>query len=413
MDKLQLARMRLSLQATYLNRVLWSLQPVPTPELGTLGVDARLRLYYDPEYMETLTLDETVAVLVHEVHHVLRDHSTRAPKQAQGMDWNIAADAEINDDLGSEGYTLPGSPMPKLEPGQKGYIMPACLGMAENLTAEEYYARIKNIMDKQAMENTTGEGTPRRVGEGACGSVADGKGQGHELGSDDPKNPGVGTLERDLIRRGTAQDILDAAKQQGNVPASLARWAKEHLHSEVDWRRELAAIVRRHLARARGSVDYTYHKPSTRRTISSEGKDFILPSMYAPVPNIAVVVDTSGSISDKDLAQAMAEVEGILKKANAIMGVHLIACDSEATYCGRILDAKAAQGKLTGGGGTDMGVGIRMAEQYKAEITVVLTDGYTGWPSEAPRTRVIVCLIGAGSQKVESVPPWARALRIG
>ena len=51
--------------------------------------------------------------------------------------------------------------------------------------------------------------------------------------------------------------------------------------------------------------------------------------------------------------------------------------------------------QLSGGGGTDMRVGISAALEHGANIIIVMTDGYTPWPEAAPRgTKVICCLVG-------------------
>ena len=65
-----------------------------------------------------------------------------------------------------------------------------------------------------------------------------------------------------------------------------------------------------------------------------------------------------------------------------------------------------------GGGGTDMGAGIRAAAALRPRpaVTVVLTDGYTPWPAEAPKgMRVVVGLIGA---QTPEAPRWARSVRV-
>ncbi len=92
------------------------------------------------------------------------------------------------------------------------------------------------------------------------------------------------------------------------------------------------------------------------------------------------------------------------------MAVLSVDCEVQATA--RV--NRAGQISLRGGGGTDMGEGITaaVALRPRPQVVVVLTDGYTPWPSAPPpATRVIVALIGAGPQT--HGPPWARSIRIG
>ncbi len=109
----------LSMQRPYLASALWAMQRVQLPGLGTFAVDRRWRLYYDPEAAAAWSVDEVAGVLYHEVCHLLRAHADRG--SALGADplvWNLAADAEINDDLEEEaGVVLPA-----------GAVMPASLG---------------------------------------------------------------------------------------------------------------------------------------------------------------------------------------------------------------------------------------------------------------------------------------------
>ncbi len=59
-----------------------------------------------------------------------------------------------------------------------------------------------------------------------------------------------------------------------------------------------------------------------------------------------------------------------------------------------------------------MGAGIRAAAALRPRpaVTVVLTDGYTPWPAEAPKgMRVVVGLIGTHATEA---PAWARSVRV-
>ena len=91
----------------YLAAAWWAVQRTPIAGIGTLGVDQAWRLYYDPEVVLRWSVDQVEAVLYHELCHLLRDHAGRGRSLADPYLWNLAGDAEINDDLQGEGKKLP------------------------------------------------------------------------------------------------------------------------------------------------------------------------------------------------------------------------------------------------------------------------------------------------------------------
>ena len=195
------------------------------------------------------------------------------------------------------------------------------------------------------------------------------------------------------------------------MPAGLLRWAQT-APSVIDWRRVLAAEIRRALKRTAGSSDFTFARRS-RRSAALPG--VILPGLFRPSPEVAVVVDTSGSMGPDDLAEALGEVDGILSRSGlASRRVPVLACDAKV---GAItLAARASDVELSGGGGTDMRVGLEAATRLRPrpDVVVVLTDGYTPWPEASPRgIRVVVGIIGDEDARTNrSVPAWARAVII-
>ena len=136
----------------------------------------------------------------------------------------------------------------------------------------------------------------------------------------------------------------------------------------------------------------------------------VLPALRRPVPEIAVVCDTSASMSEDLLAEALAEVDGLLRSLGMARQVRVLACDTAVATAQRVSSAR--QVELTGGGGTDMAAGIAAAAALRPRpaLTVVLTDGYTPWPELAPKgTRVLIGLLGDGAP---AAPSWARAVRV-
>lgn len=243
-------------------------------------------------------------------------------------------------------------------------------------------------------------------GAGRCGSCATGQPEPWEDGP--PKDgDGIHQGEGEMIRRDVARQITEHSRNRGNIPGHWKRWADKKLRPKVDWRKELAAAVRHAMADVAGAVDYSYRKPSRRQGQVGNGK-VVLPSLRRPVPSVAVVVDTSGSMSDAMLAQALAEISGILKGLGQRDGITVLSVDTAVHVTRKVFDAR--QIELTGGGGTDMGEGIAAAVKLRPtpQVCVVITDGYTPWPDTPPRgMKTIVALAGGGD-----APKWARTVKI-
>ena len=405
-ENLASSRLWAATRFPYLASGVFGAQVIAEPDSGTVSVDQNWRLRADPELTAAWTPAQLGSVLIHHVCHLLRTHGERAQVAGVGDDeartWVRAADAEINDDLVPAGLDLPGRP-----------VLPQDLGADDGLLAEQYFEGIRG-----------GRRPPPagvRGGRWGDGGVRSGQSESGETagawldcgsGADGMPRPGEGPgglagWQADLLRRQGAQDVIAHGKQPGTVPAGLLRWAEEILHPKVDWRRLLAAELRRAVAQVAGAVDYSYRRPSRRSAVAG---DVVLPALRRPVPEVAVVCDTSGSMTEDLLAMVLAEVEGLLRALGLARQVRVLACDTAVAPAQRVTSARQVQ--LIGGGGTDMGAGIAaaMALRPRPAVTVVLTDGYTPWPHRAPKgTRVVVGLLGAGAP---DAPPWARAVRV-
>jgi predicted metal-dependent peptidase len=132
------------------------------------------------------------------------------------------------------------------------------------------------------------------------------------------------------------------------------------------------------------------------------------------LPEVAIVCDTSGSMDEPLLAQALAEIDAIVSRAGLrATGVAALAVDTAVHASRRI--RRAADVSLAGGGGTDMGVGIMaaLARRPRPEVVVVLTDGFTPWPDVLPRgVRVVVGMLASPLGLPPPPPPWARTVHI-
>ena len=329
-------------------------------------------------------------LLVHHAGHLVRDHAGRARsmgvERRTNNDWALAADAEINDDLIGTGLRLPDD-----------RVVPHELGWKPGRMAEEYYHAPH--LDTES--------------EPDCGSGSDGRVRDWEL-PDAREGSGLPPGERHLLRSQVASAVLDYSKGgAGRLSAGWKRWAEDMLDPKVDWRRVLAAEIRKGLSIVSGRVDYTYRRPSRR---ASASPDIVMPALERPVPEVLVLCDTSGSMGDEELATVLAEVDGLLKGVGLARNrVRVMAVDAAVQTVQNVTSAR--QINLVGGGGTDMGAGLAAAAKLRPRpsVIVVLTDGLTPWPTEAPKgMQVVVGMIGNRVQggKPWPAPSWARVVPI-
>lgn len=404
-DAFRLARLTASEAAPYFMHALFAATPVAAPGLGTFAVDRHWRLYADPDRLlgpgawDSRTAG---AVLLHEVGHLLRDHAGRAdalPQPYRHVQWNLAGDAEINDDLLAAGTPLP-----------EGVITPEALSCADGGLAEDYYAL---LTDPPEQPGTAPKPVDADDGGDGCGSGSGSPPVPGELLPDQDLGNGAGTpldrAEADLVRRAVAAAVgeHEAAKGRGSLPAGLTRWASEVLAPPtVPWDRVLRAAVRRAVADAAGRTDYTYSRPSRRRVPGT-----VQPAMRGPAVHVSVVVDTSGSMGQRDLDAAMSEVTGVLRAGGVNRDqVRVLSCDARTATTQRVRSVGAIT--LGGGGGTDMRVGIADAERARPapHVVIVLTDGDTPWPDAPTRSRLVCAVIT--DRTPPPTPDWATTVLI-
>jgi predicted metal-dependent peptidase len=442
-DKTKIATVRFlaAHKRPYFATALFAMHLVPRPntivDLGggmfmplTMAVDKYGRVYIDPNLIhigqgvpqDKWSVEEAASVLVHEVGHWLRKHHERADVVLRGASLeeqeqtrhlvNIAEDCELNDDLKNEGMPLPGDPP-----------MPHKYGYPEGLLWEEYYQMLLKNPPPPSGGGGRGKGAPGTASKGKsgggtmpdkcdCGSGAHGVPREYELPAPGgaTKEQGIGEAEGDLLRQQVAREI-QAAAARGNVPAGWKRWAEALLEPPVaPWERELSALVKNAVTMARGMCDFSYSKVSRRGMFQG----VIMPALVRPNPDAAVVVDTSGSMSEALLARALIEIKGILRAVGQ-RRVPVLCCDA-AVHGGVQRVSNAFDVELAGGGGTDMGIGIEAAQKLRASVIIVLTDGFTPWPADPPRGCQLVIGILNPDSGVEDhypAPPYAkRVLKI-
>ena len=391
------ARVWVARHRPYYTKALLACPLVFTSEAPTLAIDQQWRIYVNPSYAASLSVEEAAAALVHELNHGLRSHKERSdqipvPDGCRRI-WNVAGDCEINDDLAEDG----------LNPREE-WVYPHSFDMRPGGLAEGYYHQLLDNAIVVKVEVWC-------CGSGAGGVPEDFEHRESSSGKDGPvvAVDGIDPLHREVLRKATAQAIDDHYGQNGwgSVPQGLRRWAGMKLRPEVDWRRVLASEVRRSLHNRPGIGDYTWSRPPRRPDTGPA----IRPGSARPAAQIAVVIDTSGSMGEHDLARALSETQAILAKAVPGEAIAVYSVDADVAAARTVFSTR--QIELAGGGGTDMRAGIEAAARKHPAAIVVITDGYTPWPPARPpgNTSTVIAVL-TQPWASQNVPPWIKAITI-
>jgi predicted metal-dependent peptidase len=190
----------------------------------------------------------------------------------------------------------------------------------------------------------------------------------------------------------------------------LIRIARDRLDPTLDWKKLLAFNLRSAISNVAGRRDYTYARPSRRQdAINRSGTNYILPAMRQPQPPcVAIVLDTSGSISDQTLDTYLSEIRGIFTAVGISSGIWVLPCDSKVHEVEKIRSFDLTKVRIKGGGGTDMSVGISEALRIRprVNIVVVLTDGATPWPMTKPVGSILYLAVLTTKSFASHVPYW-------
>jgi predicted metal-dependent peptidase len=401
--KLAAARTKLILDKPFLGALVMRLpmeaaDPDWCPATAT---DAR-KFYYNPEFIDQLSLDETQFMLAHEALHCALSHFARRQHRTK-LHWDMACDYAINPLLVSDGLKPP--------PGSLH------LPQFEGMTAEEIYPCLDEKDDDEPLdnhvydqENTQGTGNGKREKE--MSPDEHDKASGNESEENDQKQGGSGNTasqpppltpdEAETLNIQWQQRMAGAAQQAmqaGKLDGAMARMVDHLLQPQLPWRLLLARYM---TAIARD--DFSYMRPSRR-----EG-EFILPSLRSNQVELVVALDTSGSIQDREMGEFLAEINALKGQMRA--RVTLLACDSiiaeEAPWVYEAWEDFELPAEITGGGGTRFEPVFEWVSEkgVRPDLLVYFTDAQGTFPRQEPEYPVIWLV--KGKEKT----PWGQRIQL-
>src|SRR5882672_2999817 len=216
------------------------LKHLPCPTMGTNGRE----MFFYPPFVESLSEQELVGVVAHEVMHAAFGHMTRRRHRDPTI-YNMAGDFSINSDLKKAGFTLPGQPITMRTPrGAKGHLYDP---QYDGMSTEEIYEKIFKDVPKILIQLSGGSsGSSGQKGDED--SNGDGNGQKITIKIQDYGGCGVAMDAAAPHDKAKAEEIqrqwdetvrmaVNVARTQnaGTVPGCLERLVKELKRPRVSW----------------------------------------------------------------------------------------------------------------------------------------------------------------------------------
>jgi predicted metal-dependent peptidase len=367
---------------------------VTKTKIPTACVDKNGHILFNYDFCSKLTDHQFLFLVAHEISHFVFEHNPRRSNRDPLL-WNIAVDYAVNLMLWyqfeNDKYII--------KDGIFDNSWKTDKRLYDGMNAELIYAdifknakvvkiSIQDIMgDEENSDGENGEGNTvirdRRV------PLPNKEGKSKEQANQELK---------DFVNKAIC-DAYTVAKSQGDMPVGLERIINAHLKSKVDWVTALRQKMRFGTSRLE-KKDVTWNSPN-RRFLNS---DFVFPSNVGPdSPKLAYAVDTSGSMSEKDLDHAISELEDLRKKLNA--KVYFLDCDA-GVYSSRWINPFEPLPKLKGGGGTDFRPVFDHLNKngIKPDYCVFFTDGY-GEFGETPKLDVLWVMTS------DVKPPFGEVIR--
>jgi predicted metal-dependent peptidase len=369
-SKVSKAKARLLMQHPFFATLLLRTEVVIDPNLEqktghkTAATDGE-RMYFDPEFLDGLSVEDTMCVMCHEIGHDSLLHSIRLGTRNPDT-WNQACDHAINLMLENQGFTCP-----KSLPG--GWLAdPKYKGWSAD--------RIYDDLRRNPPPPPKGGGKP---GDGPPGPGKPGPGRDW-LHGDVMPSPAKTEAEAAAAQQKAKQKVASAAnyaRMAGKFGGDLERMVDELLEAKVSW----TDVLR----------DYMLRVVRSRESWNRRNRRFsqvFLPTRRGhQMGPIIFIPDTSGSMWGDDLEKICSEMSHCASQTQP-EEIRVIWADAKVQGEQVFTPDEFEFSKLVpkGGGGTDMRVPLKHAEQYAPQVLVLCTDGYTPWPEVEPDFPVIV-----------------------
>lgn len=351
----------------------------PTAGVRFASNGRSIELIVNPNFFGKLTEAEREALLIHECSHVDRLHLVRIPNLGGNhMLGNIAADLAINCYI----KNLP-----------EGCLYPSQYKLKDYETLEYYYEEIKKQQEEKRKEkegesDNSDNGAEKnksqdsgQSGKPQAGQVGDGK-DGDPYSRDtldvhEWDQSGLSKEDKMEVIENSIKRAMENIGGSGNLPVHVQE-TMQHIknHKTKNWHRELRKFIGKYVSG--WDRERTWDRRNRRYGLQDAG------NRLAGKKKIAIGIDTSGSMGQKDIEKALAEI-------NIMIGVgvegYLIQFDTVIQKEEKLKKFESLT--VHGRGGTDFKDFFKRADELKCDGAIIFTDGDDMGTCPQPQTPVL------------------------
>lgn len=367
-DLIRKARIKFLYDSPFFASISMYLNLKESEDIETMGIDFRGNLYYNPKWVLQLDFEQVKYAIAHETLHLAFEHLLRLGNREKFL-WNVATDFAVNLIIEEENERV------YMQSHEERFKRPMGILISDKfkgMSAEQIYDKIYKEMQKYKGFKTLDVHIFPEIN----GIDKHGKGieKGIKKGFGD-----VNITEREL--KGEQQKwkkrLVEAttwAKQMGKLPMGIERLVNGLLDSKINWKGLLYRYITHEIP-----YDLSYARPH-KKSISV---DVYMPYVVKECVEIVVAIDTSGSISDKELKDFLSEIKGI-SQSFANIRMTIIVCDCKVKGVYELNNSSdLSQIQIKGYGGTDFRPVYDWLEKNKptAKLLIYFTDGYGEYPN--------------------------------
>ena len=402
-DSLVKSRINIMFNYSFFGYLVMHLQLLVDYSIETAATDGD-KFYYNPYFIKALSAPERSWVIIHEVMHAALKHiwrcGTRIPQK-----FNYACDYAIHSIM--QQFLNKSSGSMQINAAKSLKMPRNCLYSSkyDGMSAEEIYNLLPDNYQEAASFGESGQSNNsddnNSNGQGSSGNQTPLDDHSKWYSKNTQNDSTI--KQRNWDGRMVAAAQVAMQKNAGNLPAFMQRLIDKLVNPKLNW------LILLHNFIDYEVNDFSFTKCDNRYT-EEEWGDIKMPSFSDEeevVKNIVIWIDTSGSISNKELTVAYSEIIGAMyqfSKLQAKIGFF----DAKAYD---LHDVENVQDVLKlrpeGGGGTDVVpcfqyIDEKLDDEEVAGI-IVITDGYLDWPEESiAKGKPVLWIINNENQKA----PW-------